>query len=345
VGLLERVMKQVYGDFDDPASDFPRPMSSLEAGPSPSGQRRYLWTDAFAVLNFVTLSHRAESDDRKVAFLKAADLLVEATVKCLGAPRSEEFPMLSNGKGGFKGMRIGKEKARAMSDDGMDFDGMYWHYLDKWIFALARLAQAKGELALDAVQLVKDVHPHFLSKDGKGLYWKMNVDLSVIEGLEYTGPNGDALSGWIVYNIVNQVNPVLDEEISQLRKVVEKYAQGGFRVSSDPLGFGLTYWELQWLSGKVVEKTSEKLKNVASSAFSVSRCGLPFRLYGAIIGGKLSGDQTVVQMAAKALDKMREIEMKSGMGDSLASINKVMFATALDPWAFQRQPRESLLPV
>ena len=29
---------------------------------------------------------------------------------------------------------IGKERARAMSDAGMEYDGMYWHYIDKWIF-------------------------------------------------------------------------------------------------------------------------------------------------------------------------------------------------------------------
>ena len=25
-----------------------------------------------------------------------------------------------------------REMARLMSDDGMTYDGMYWHYIDKW---------------------------------------------------------------------------------------------------------------------------------------------------------------------------------------------------------------------
>jgi len=132
---MEKVMKQVYGDWDDPSSGFPVSMPASEAGPSPSGQRRYLWTDAFGVLNFVTLSYRAETA-RKRQFLDAADKLVKATVQCLGYPRSEDFPMTPNDRGGYKGMRIGKERAKIMSDAGMSYDGMYWHYLDKWIFAL-----------------------------------------------------------------------------------------------------------------------------------------------------------------------------------------------------------------
>ena len=30
------------------------------------------------------------------------------------------------------------------------------------------------------------------------MYWKVNVDMSVINGLERTGPNSDAVSGFVV---------------------------------------------------------------------------------------------------------------------------------------------------
>ena len=55
--LVARVMADVYGDPASPA--FPKPLPESEAGPSAGGQRRYLWVDAFGVLNYVTLARRA----------------------------------------------------------------------------------------------------------------------------------------------------------------------------------------------------------------------------------------------------------------------------------------------
>ena len=94
--LMEKIMKAVYGDWDDPGVNFPLPAPPSEAGPSPSGQRRYLWTDAFGVINFITLSERAKDRNRKEKMLDCAEKLCEATELCLGNPRSDEFPMTRN---------------------------------------------------------------------------------------------------------------------------------------------------------------------------------------------------------------------------------------------------------
>ena len=40
----------------------------------------------------------------------------------------------------YCGLRIGKVRERAESDAGMTYDGLYWHYVDKIVFALARWA-------------------------------------------------------------------------------------------------------------------------------------------------------------------------------------------------------------
>jgi hypothetical protein len=96
--LMERTMKAVYGDWDDPAISFPLPAPPAEAGPSPSGQRRYLWTDAFGVLNFITLSQRTKDINKKEKMLICAEKLCQATERCLGNPRSEEYPMAPNGR-------------------------------------------------------------------------------------------------------------------------------------------------------------------------------------------------------------------------------------------------------
>ena len=355
--IMEKVMKEVYGDWDDPSSGFPIPMPDTEAGPdwepnagSSTCQRRYLWTDSFGILNLITLSHRTESEERRKKLLDAAQQLADVTAKTLGTPRSDTFPMLPNERGGYKGMRIGKEKARVMSDAGMSYDGMYWHYVDKWIFALVRLAKAKGEPPTAAAEFIKDVHPHFLQKDRHGnpmgLYWKMNSDLSVIDGLEDTGPNRDAFDGWVMYSLVNRLNPVLEKEVKELNQVVIKYVRSGLRATADPLGYGLIWWSYQWVEGKEVESSKQRLKQLATNALDI-RHGrqLPFRLYGAIIGGKLSGDSNIISMAEKALDEMTEYEMKTKIGSPHSTINKVMFATALDPYAFKRQEDESILTV
>merc|ERR1712137_891801 len=137
---MEELMKAVYGDAD--ASSFPRPLPKDEAGQGKTGQRRYLWTDAFGVLNYVTLAHRAKENGhqkKREMYLQAAKKLVYTVTECLGTPSSEEYPMkLDKESKKYVGMRIGKTETRIPSDPGMDFDGMYWHYIDKWLFALAR---------------------------------------------------------------------------------------------------------------------------------------------------------------------------------------------------------------
>ena len=355
--LMEMVMKEVYGDWEDPESGFPLPMPNAEAGPDwepnskdPSCQRRYLWTDSFGILNFITLSHRAQSDKKRKKLLDAAQTLADVTAKTLGTPRSEKLPMLPNSKGGYKGMRIGKENAKVMSDAGMSYDGMYWHYIDKWIYALLRLSQAKGETPTDISDFIKEIHPYFLKKDknGKpvGIYWKMNGDLSVIDGLEDTEPNRDAFDGWLVYNLVHQLHPVLENEVKELDYVVKNYVKSGLRATSDPLGYGLIWWSYQWVKGKHVEASKQQLKKLASMALDV-RHGrqLPFRLYGAIIGGKLSMDSNIIALANKSLDHMKEYEMSTKIGSPHSTINKVMYATALDPYALQKYPNDAVFEI
>ena len=355
--MMETVMKEVYGDWDDPNSGFPKPMPCTEAGPdwepdakNPTCQRRYLWTDSFGILNFITLSHRAESEAKRKKLLNAAQTLADVTAKTLGTPRSENLPMMPNNKGGYKGMRIGKEEARKMSDAGMDYDGMYWHYIDKWIYANLKLSQAKGELPSYIADFIKDLHPYFLKrgKNGQpvGIYWKINSDLSVIDGLEDTEPNRDAFDGWLMYKLVHQYHPVLESEVKDLTYVVKKYVDSGLRSTSDPLGYGLIWWSYQWVKGRKVNESKQQLNRLASMALDV-RHGrqLPFRLYGAIIGGKLSKDPSIIALANKSLDQMRKYEMNTKIGSPHSTINKVMFATALDPLALQIHHDDSIFEI
>ncbi|KAM3577930.1 hypothetical protein VYU27_000035 [Nannochloropsis oceanica] len=285
---MNQLLMDVYGNWEDPSLDFPIPLSAAEAGPSmvPYGkegkcQRRYLWTDAWGVLCFVSLAMRCDlsvdgDENRREQLLEAGEKLVKCVHGTLGQPRGDAYPMRMVGgregerkeeevktPHGFIGLRTGKERALpgGGSDAGMTFDGMYYHYLDKWIFALLRLSQAceafrgpgQGEeyLAL-AEELIKAIHPYFvqlpeeagqqqqqlqggqgdirLPRGGQvgregGIYWKVGPDMSRIRGLEIRGPSEDCLSGWVVYSLVKQEG----ERVGRFRRKVE--GRGGGRGS------------------------------------------------------------------------------------------------------------------
>ncbi len=165
VQAMKQLLHRVYGDPTKLLNQglFPRPLPANEAGPSmvPYGdtdecQRHYLWIDAWGVLCLTTLAmrcgpgeeHRVERD----RYLRAAGVLVDSVHATLGQPRGPEFPMrraatpeeAARTPHGYIGLRIGKEQALPgnRSDAGMHYDGVYFHYVDKWAFALLRLSQA-----------------------------------------------------------------------------------------------------------------------------------------------------------------------------------------------------------
>ena len=68
-------------------------MRSYEAGPcKDKDQRRYLWTDAFAVMAYQSLAeyYNAQSymEEAKI-YQTAVDKLINVVHSCLGKPRSE----------------------------------------------------------------------------------------------------------------------------------------------------------------------------------------------------------------------------------------------------------------
>eukprot|EP00756_Hemistasia_phaeocysticola_P005604 Hpha_TRINITY_DN13420_c0_g1::TRINITY_DN13420_c0_g1_i1::g.131017::m.131017 len=115
-------------------------------------------------------------------------------------------------------------------------------------------------------------------------------------------------------------------------------------MTADPLGFGLDVWRNAFLkadlAGRMDPTTDTRL---IDRALDVSHMSLPFRLYGAIIGGKLSGRPALAQRAERLLqsDAVRGVELGSRFGRSPHSgINKVMFATALAPLSLQPLDKE-----
>jgi hypothetical protein len=157
--------------------------------------RRYLWTDAFAVCNFLSLYRQTGEEE----YRRLALDLIEQVHHILGKhhqddPRTGWISGLSEEEGQLHptagGLRIGKKLNERGPDDPYDAqsewdrDGQYFHYLTKWMHALCRASMVMGEpqYCRWAVELAKAAHAGFCTPpqpDGnKRMYWKMSVDLS-----------------------------------------------------------------------------------------------------------------------------------------------------------------------
>lgn len=164
--------------------------TGLGVRPSP---RRYLWTDAFAVCNFIGLARR--TGDARAGALAAE--LVHRAHHVLGRHRPDDgrtgwisgLPEASGAEHPtLGGLRIGKplrERGPAEAFDERlewDRDGQCFHYLTRWMRALDQLARAAYESRLNvwARELAATAHrrfTHTLRAGARRMYWKMSIDL------------------------------------------------------------------------------------------------------------------------------------------------------------------------
>jgi hypothetical protein len=157
--------------------------------------RRYLWTDAFAVCNYLELYRQTGTHE----FLELALRLVTQVHQILGKYRieSQHRGWLSGLSGEEAqqhptsgGLRIGKKLNERQADQPIDEslewdqDGQYFHYLTKWMYALNCVSHVtKNSIyILWAMELAKVAYKSFvytpLSGGVKRMYWKMSIDLS-----------------------------------------------------------------------------------------------------------------------------------------------------------------------
>lgn len=163
--------------------------------PASRSPRRYLWTDAFAVCNFLGLYQETGGKECKDLALQ----LVDQVHNVLGRHRhddrragwisglDEEDGKRHPTKGG---LRIGKPLKERRPGDPFDErlewdrDGQYYHYLTKWMHALNRVTKVTGDFTYNrwAIELAKTVHARFVYAPSSGtqkrMYWKMSIDLS-----------------------------------------------------------------------------------------------------------------------------------------------------------------------
>ncbi len=173
--------------------------------------RRYLWTDAFAVCNFLELYKQTKKPDH----LLLARKLVDQVHRTLGKDHegnawlsglSEEDAQLHPTIGG---LRIGKPLDERQIDEPFNSqlewerDGQYFHYLTKWMHALDRLARVTNNAIYNqwAIELATVSHATFTytptGSKVKRMVWKMSTDLS--RPLVDSMGQHDPLDGLITY--------------------------------------------------------------------------------------------------------------------------------------------------
>ena len=191
--------------------DIPYVLDKLEwmkrEGIWPNGLR-YLWTDAFGVVLYLSLYQETHED----RWLGEAEQLVADVERVLGRPR---------------GLRIGQAPDR---------DGQNFHYLAMWLFALARLGDFKPEYRQRGIAIARDVHAAFVVPH-VGVIWKMKEDLSG----SYPGHGFgamDAFDGYVSYRLLDE--EALASEIGEMRELIERQYRK-LDVDQD-LGLGMMLW-------------------------------------------------------------------------------------------------------
>jgi hypothetical protein len=220
--------------------------------------RRYLWTDAFAVCNYLGLARSTGSQRFRDLGLR----LVEQVHSTLARHRQDDprygwISGLAEEEGRAHptrgGLRIGKDLpergARDAFDERLEWDrdGQYFHYLSKWMHALDQLSRVTGESRYNlwARELAATAHDAFIEPPANGppirMFWKMSIDLS--RPLVSSMGQHDPLDGYITTLQLQMTAAGLQSSsngpsLSEAVRHYEAMANQTQWASPDPLGIG-----------------------------------------------------------------------------------------------------------
>jgi len=351
-----KAMQTVYGPF---AQLSPAQASSWIPPPMAEGHRgRYLWTDAFGILNLITLGTLTHDP----TYTTLAARLIDRVHDVLGRTRdgTQRLPGATDAHPLRGGLRIGK--ASDEDDPSGDGDGQYHHYLTIWMFALNRMSLAARDPHYNdlAIELAKAVHPRFVrDRDAERprMCWKMSVDLS--RPMVRSEGNLDPIDGYVVYSLLQRTNKadpsVLAQEVREYKKILDmKWRQ---YVSDDPLDLGMTLWTAHWLDGE--EEWATQLTNRAAICTRVlfedgyydqSRAyRLAFREFGTGLGIRCHTETRHKELPEEEQEDWEaytdkifstwEPDVERGSTHtpaSLVPITLVMYSSAMIPGAFRR---------
>jgi len=219
-------------------------------------EQRYLWTDAFAVCNFLGLA-QATGEER---YTDLALRLVDQVHDVLGSYRADEsrtgwISGLSKQEGEAHptrgGLRIGKAlPEREVSepfDEQLEWrrDGQYFHYLTKWMHALDQVSRwtRRPHFNMWARELAEVAHDAFTYGDrgDRRMVWKMSTDLS--RPLVPSMGHHDPLDGFITCVQLQTTKSTLSSTATgpSLKEAEADFAamiEGQDWATTDPLGLG-----------------------------------------------------------------------------------------------------------
>lgn len=227
-------------------------------GLEPEGSpRRYLWTDAHAVCNY--LGRYRDGQDE--ADLELALRLIDQVHSVLGRfrPDDERSGWISglSEEGGRErptagGLRIGKPLPERSAEQPYDAelewerDGQYYHYLTRWMHALAQAGRVTEDICYIEMgaDLALAAHAAFVHELYRGqrkrLYWKMSVDLS--RPLVPSMGQHDALDGYLTFVELDAAGEAVRpgrrrQLVAEISELAMMY-RGGSWETDDLLGIG-----------------------------------------------------------------------------------------------------------
>ncbi len=304
--------------------------------------RRYLWTDAYAVCNFLGLYRQTGREK----YLHLALDLVDQVHETLGRhrdddPRSGWISGLDNGVGQLHptagGLRIGKRSAERPAGEPFDEklewerDGQYYHYLTKWMHGLCCTARVIGNpvYVTWARELAERAHNAFCQSgpgDAKHLYWKMSIDLSRPQVTSMG--HHDPLEGLVTCLEIRQQEEKESGTGETLLAVVIKdladMCRGSGWTTPDPLGVGgllVDGWRLAQLQGAETEIPVAGL--------------LEEMLDAAAVGLSIFTRDNTLHLPASSRLAFREL----GLSIGLQAIVRIESLVSRFPEAFSRQTR------
>lgn len=340
IAACDALMSHVYGPFDPEKHT----AASWQPRPYQENKSRYLWTDAFGVINYISLACETGNSH----YLDQADALIKSVHNTLGRQRggshqprlgkaTDDHPTLG-------GLRIGKK----YPEEHQDGDGQYFHYLTKWAFALNRMTLASGNPKYNqwAAELLEEIHPHFVHRSGPGaplhMYWKMSIDLH--HPAVPSEGNLDPFDGLVTVQIVRAASAdpsstLVREEYDFASMVEAKYKRYN---STDPLDLGEALWLSHWAldqpwAREIAKRSAAGLHELWEEGYFKEPPGfrLAFREFGTTLGVQVN------EVAGEEWKKERVAVLHEFWAprvlDRDSDITPVMMAASLVPGAWDRR--------
>ena len=303
---------------------------------------RYLWTDAFGVCNFLELERLTGDSGYRELALRLVDQVHhvlgryrddgprQGWISGLGDAEGEDHPTSG-------GLRIGKALNERRPDEPFDErlewdrDGQYFHYLTKWMHALARVGRVTGDprYVRWAMELAETTVERFSFGPAFGgprrMVWKMSIDLS--RPLVDSQGQHDPLDGLVTCLQLRHAASVrgepitadLDRHIADLAVM----AQSQPLATADPLGIGGLLSAAHTLT-RLTQAGLAGYGDLLVSVLDEARPGLAYQMK----------DRDVLSMPAESRLAFREL----GLSIGLRAVKRTQALMENNPRAFDSLP-------